>query len=243
MSFNILMVPVAIALRVVMGEEGFDKWVRSNERRMQTQIRTDQELERIVTTAGYDLIKYGSFKKTHFGDTFFLWEKEDGCWTAVFSVYDDDSEVRRVVERINNASDRNLFLNMKKMCENKGKLLNKQRKVYPTNFLDEGILRKALAEADIPYVVEKGVFVCRLNGCRMEIYKGNKAYYEVQIEVNDNMNKPLVYLNVLDEEYKKVVQTETYLNIVKKVRASPDMEIEEEYLEGDSMVLVVRCTD
>ena len=57
------------------------------------------------------------------------------------------------------------------------------------------------------------------------------------------MNKPLVYLNVLDEEYKKVVQTETYLNIVKKVRASPDMEIEEEYLEGDSMVLVVRCTD
>ena len=158
-------------------------------------------------------------------------------------MYDDDSEVRRVVERINNASDRNLFLNMKKMCENKGKLLNKQRKVYPTNFLDEGILRKALAEADIPYVVEKGVFVCRLNGCRMEIYKGNKAYYEVQIEVNDNMNKPLVYLNVLDEEYKKVVQTETYLNIVKKVRASPDMEIEEEYLEGDSMVLVVRCTD
>ena len=84
-------------------------------------------------------------------------------------MYDDDSEVRRVVERINNASDRNLFLNMKKMCENKGKLLNKQRKVYPTNFLDEGILRKALAEADIPYVVEKGVFVCGLNGCRMEI--------------------------------------------------------------------------
>ena len=75
MSFNILMVPVAIALRVVMGEEGFDKWVRSNERRMQTQIRTDQELERIVTTAGYDLIKYGSFKKTHFGDTFFCGKK------------------------------------------------------------------------------------------------------------------------------------------------------------------------
>ena len=39
MSFNIFMVPVSLALRVVMGEEGFNSWVRSKQNRMRTSIK------------------------------------------------------------------------------------------------------------------------------------------------------------------------------------------------------------
>lgn len=70
MSFNILIVPVAIALRVAMGEEGYNNWIKANEKRMPTKIREDNELQKLVGMAGYDLIDYGSFKKTHFGNTF-----------------------------------------------------------------------------------------------------------------------------------------------------------------------------
>ena len=39
------------------------------------------------------------------------------------------------------------------------------------------------------------------------------------------------------------MQTETYQNIMKKVKESSDMEVENEYLEEDSVVLVVKCIE
>ena len=80
-------------------------------------------------------------------------------------------------------------------------------------------------------------------GCRMELVRENKSYYEVRIITNQNFNKSMIYLNMLDEEYKKIVQTETYQNIMKKVKESSDMEVENEYLEEDSVVLVVKCIE
>lgn len=55
------------------------------------------------------------------------------------------------------------------------------------------------------------------------------------------MNKSLIYLNILDEEYKKVVQEETYRNLLEKIHRTSDMEIEEEYIEEDDIVVVVKC--
>lgn len=80
-----------------------------------------------------------------------------------------------------------------------------------------------------------------MNGCHLKLSKGNKAYYEAQVKVNQNMNKSLIYLNILDEEYKKVVQEETYRNLLEKIHRTSDMEIEEEYIEEDDIVVVVKC--
>ena len=234
MSFNILMVPVAIALRVAMGEEGYNNWIKANEKRMPTKIREDNELQKLVGMAGYDLIDYGSFKKTHFGNTFFIWEKDENQWTAVFSIHDDANEIDKLIQRLNKASGKDLFQTIQEEQQVK-------EKTYPTNFRDEETLKSALGEADIPYILEKGAFQCHLNGCHLKLSEGNKAYYEAQVKVNQNMNKSLIYLNILDEEYKKVVQEETYRNLLEKIHRTSDMEIEEEYIEEDDIVVVVKC--
>lgn len=238
MSFNIFMVPVALALRVVMGEEGYNNWARSKENRMRTNIKKESELERIVGMAGYDFIPYSSFRKTHFSNTFFIWEKEEDSWTAVFSTYDNEEEVRLVTEKLNRAARKNIFsrsMNIKRWK-------NEKNNIFPTNFTDKIVLKKALSESDIPFYEEADKFVCTMNGCRMVLFKGGRSYYEAQVIINNNFNKSMIYLNILDEEYKKIVQTETYQNIMKKVKESSDMELENEYLEEDTIVLVVKCT-
>ncbi len=239
MSFNIFMVPVALALRVVMGEEGFNNWVRSREVRMNTVIKKESELERIVGMAGYDFIAYSTFRKTHFSNTFFLWEKEGDNWSAVFSTYDKEEDVRLVTERLNRVAGKNIFgssMNIRRQEK-------EENNIFPTNFTDKIVLKKALSEADIPFYEEAGKLICVMNGCRMELFQGDKSYYEAQIKINKNFNKSMIYLNVLDEEYKKIVQTETYQNIMKKVKESSDMELEDEYIEEDTLVLVVKCVE
>ena len=239
MSFNIFMVPVSLALRVVMGEEGFNSWVRSKQNRMRTSIKKENELEHIVGRAGYDFIPYSTFRKTHFANTFFIWEKEGDNWTAVFSTYDKEEEVQLVTEKLNRVAGKNIF----RASMNIGRQQKEENNTYPTNFTDKTVLKKALSEADIPYYEEVNKLVCTINGCRMELVREYKSYYEVRIITNQNFNKSMIYLNMLDEEYKKIVQTETYQNIMKKVKESSDMEVENEYLEEDSVVLVVKCIE
>lgn len=86
MSVCIALLPVALAIRIVMGKENFENWVRAQQVRVPTSFKTELELARAVKKAGYDAIKFGSSIKTHIDGekNFFFWELVDGKWIAIF---------------------------------------------------------------------------------------------------------------------------------------------------------------
>ena len=70
MSINIFMLPIAIALapamitmRVVMGEEKFNEFMKADDLNIPTNITNENELKKIVTNAGYDFKDYFNVKK------------------------------------------------------------------------------------------------------------------------------------------------------------------------------------
>ena len=84
MSVSLALLPVALALRVVMGKENFEAWVASQQERAETDITSEFELARLLKQAGYDAVKFGALVKTHLDGerAFFFWEFIDGKWVA-----------------------------------------------------------------------------------------------------------------------------------------------------------------
>lgn len=54
-----LAIPVALAMRVVMGEKKFDAWIESNTVRFATNFQSDADLVRTVKQAGFDADPWG----------------------------------------------------------------------------------------------------------------------------------------------------------------------------------------
>ena len=59
MSICLLAIPVALAMRVVMGEKKFDAWIESNTVRFATNFQSDADLVRTVKQAGFDADPWG----------------------------------------------------------------------------------------------------------------------------------------------------------------------------------------
>jgi hypothetical protein len=87
MSVCIALLPVALAMRVVMGKKNFENWVNAQQIKVPSNFTTELELTRTVKKAGYDAIKFGSSIKTHIDGekSFMFWELNDGKWIAIFA--------------------------------------------------------------------------------------------------------------------------------------------------------------
>lgn len=204
MSINILMVPVALATRVVMGKERFDEFVKSSEIRARTVVKKEVDIGSLVNKAGYDFEDYFGLKKTHLLNNFFFWEIQEGVWEAVFSKYDDMEQIELFKQKLIQAAGKNIFIE-EKMRLNENELIDSNRDIiYPTNFVDKDMLIKTLKDYGIGYIMEGSNIVIDSQECYLEIFKYDKPYYEVRIKKNSNFNKAYFYLNNIDEEYKKM---------------------------------------
>ena len=99
MSVSIALLPIALALRIVMGKENFENWAKSQQQTVLTSFSTELELTRAVKKAGYDVIKFGTALKTHLDGekTFFFWECVAGRWQANFSKSHDQAMLNRFI--------------------------------------------------------------------------------------------------------------------------------------------------
>jgi hypothetical protein len=102
MSVSIALLPVALAMRIVMGKEKFENWAKAQQVRVPTSFKTELELARAVKKAGYDAVKFGSSVKTHIDgeNTFFFWELEDGKWIAVFSKHHEQPILNKLMSDV-----------------------------------------------------------------------------------------------------------------------------------------------
>jgi len=236
MSVSLALLPVALALRVVMGKENFEAWVASQQERAETDITSEIELARLLKQAGYDAVKFGALVKTHLDGerAFFFWEFIDGKWVAIFSKGADLELRNTLIAKLEAAAGRPLF---SQAMESEAQ----QSNTYPTNFVDRDLLAQALTElGGDPTYGHDGSLSCRINSAKLIFTKDGEGPFSVTVKGAVKAEQAFQYLSDLDDDYRKAVQTSVYQR-VKSEAESRDLLIEsEEVLPDKSILLTLR---
>lgn len=237
MSVSLTLIPVALAMRVVMGKEGFDDFVKSNEIVKKANFSSERDLIVTVKKCGYDAEKWGGMIKTHLrGEKeFFFWEFRDGAWCAVFSTYDTPSRIKEFMNNMNARSGRTIFGEEDETSQIQ-KSLNH---TFPTNFRDKSLLKQVLLDNGMqPIELENGHMRCDLAGANMTFkQEGPDSLIVVELSSEVDMQSVFRHLSVVDDEYKRYVQNEVYQHLLQKVEEK-GLKIEQEQVLEDHSIVV-----
>jgi hypothetical protein len=252
MSVSLVMLPVALTLRVVMGKENFDQWVSSNELRRATGFRSRAELMRTVRKAGFDVKPFGGLLKTHIDGEreFFFWETaQDGTWTAVFSRYQAPAPVNRFIHQLEASAGRAIFAGSAgpsvdaaaQVVTEADVAQARASPVFPTNFRDGGLLAATLREHGVqPSIQANGEMRCTIGPAPVVFRPGAEgAPYTVEIGATPELRGIFEQLARIDERYKAGVQHQAVATLRQRI-ADRNLTIErEEVLQDQSIVLTL----
>ena len=236
MSVSIAFLPIALAMRIVMGKENFENWVRAQQTRIPSAFKTEAELFRIVKKAGYDTVKFGSSIKTHIAGekAFFFWEFVDGQWVAVFSKHEDQAILRACMSAIETAAGFRVF------AEN-SETVSAMSAQFPTNFRDGKILIDALREfGGRPKKRVDGSISCKIEESELLFTQLGDSPFSVEVRGAPNLEQVYLYMSDIDDDYKRCVQTAVYEK-VKTRAAEKNLVLEtEEVLPDKTIVMTLR---
>ena len=210
MSVSLTMVPVALALRVVMGKENFNEWTESHLNPQVTNFKSRKELTSILHKAGYDAVPFGPSVKTHFGNNnHFIWELRDGKWVALFSKYDSETDCLTLIKQLNEVAGRNLFSDkiIDEIAEH-NHLEIPESAIFPTNFTDMMLLEQTLKTEKIPYQVnDDGSIVSTIDSVTLHFIQHQAdGVIDLQVEDNTKTLQPIFkQMSMLDEAYRRQI--------------------------------------
>lgn len=233
MSVCIALLPVALAIRIVMGKENFENWVRAQQVRVPTGFKTELELARAVKKAGYDAIKFGSSIKTHIDGEkkFFFWELVDGKWIAIFSKNDD----QKILDKF--MSDVESIVGFKVFGE-QANTIPQTSAQFPTNFRDGEMLMDALKEFGAhPTKQLDGSITCKIEQSILLFKQTGESPFTVEVKNSPKLEQVYQYMSDIDDDYKRCVQTAIYEK-VKARAAERDMTVESEEVLPDRTILM-----
>ncbi|GIP17693.1 hypothetical protein J40TS1_33350 [Paenibacillus montaniterrae] len=251
MSVSLALVPIALAMRLVMGKKNFDNWVQSMQFSIPSLFEKESELARTVRKAGYDCEKWGSSYKTHIDgeDLFFFWEFLNGKWVAVFGKYDSRQHIERFIANVNRAAGKQMF-DVSTLQQNELKTGSAALpatnttaamlpQAFPTNFRDGELLFKTLKEFGINPVRNGSVITCKIENSHLTFRQSGDHPFQVEIHNEPDLRKIFQYLSDIDDDYKRCLQEVVYKKL--KARAEErNMTIEsEEVMEDNSIVLTL----
>lgn len=245
MSVSLTMIPVALALRVVMGKEKFESWVASSQRPQISNFKSRKELTSTVQLAGYDAIPYGSSIKTHFNEkNFFFWELRDGKWVAVFTKYDASQHIDVFIRKLNEAAGRNVFSDKQAadILQTESMHVPERRALFPTNFSDTYLLEQVLKENAIPCQRQAvGTLVSSLHSAELRFIQHRpNGVIDVEVTGQESMRTIFHQLSVLDENYRKHIQQETVTKVKERAEEKGFLVEEEMVLPDESILLTLR---
>ena len=233
MSVCIALLPVALAIRIVMGKENFENWVRAQQVRVPSSFKTELELVRAVKKAGYDAIKFGASIKTHIDgeNNFFFWELVDGKWIAIFSKNDDQKILEKFMSDVESIVGSKVF----------GEQANTSPQTsaqFPTNFRDGKMLIDALREFGAqPTTRSDGSIICKIEHSTLLFTQTGKSPFTVEVKNTPKLEQVYQYMSDIDEDYKRCVQTAIYEKV--KARAvERNMAVESEEVLPDRTILM-----
>jgi hypothetical protein len=241
MSVSLVMLPVALALRVVMGKEGFDSWIRGNEVRRPTGIASERELVRTLRAAGYDADRWGGLIKTHIDGEreFIFWEQVDGRWVAIFSKYQVPAVSQRFIRELEAKAGRAIFIDADASTQAAETVASS---VYPTNFRDGRMLLDTLERFGVQAQVgATGEITAMLGHSPVTFHPGGgeTAPYTVEIGNAPDLRGTFEQLARVDDAYKQGVQGAALATLREGIR-DRNLTIErEEVLEDRSVVLTL----
>lgn len=251
MSINIALIPLALAMRVVMGENGFDDFVRKHEDVRYTKYKSFNDIAKVVTSAGYDFGEQWGILKTHFiTSDYFTWEIRDGHVCAVFSVYDTDSDINAFICSVKRIVGAKCFYNsvaeintnyQYKADVQKPKTIQPPitEQVFQTKFTDKNLLIKTLGSIGLKCIEKNSEIVCSSDNYTL-IFTNRNNTYEFKIRGTVTNKEAYQRYKDIDLKYGKVVQQEVVQNVKNKLSKSPTMKLEkEEVLEDNSVLLTI----
>ncbi|MGH7136937.1 MAG: hypothetical protein ACREHD_14450 [Pirellulales bacterium] len=236
MSISLALVPVALALRAVMGKDRFDSWVKSLQVRVPTDFKDEADLLLTVRKAGYDADRFGGAIKTHVrGEEFyFFWELVDGVWTAVFAKSDTESDIKRFIRELERKSARRVF----RWADGGQKVSVLPAKTFPTNFRDPELLMAALAQSGLaPVRASDGGIRCRVQDCRLMFRQVADAPFTVQVRDGPDIRQVFEHLANIDSVYGRNVQARACENVKSRASAR-GLSLESEEQLDDGSVLI-----
>ena len=232
MSVSIALLPIALALRIVMGKENFENWAKSQQQTVLTSFSTELELTRAVKKAGYDVIKFGTSLKTHLDGekTFFFWECVAGRWQANFSKSHDQAMLNRFIADVEKVMGTKVFGEQDKI-----KALVTQ---FPTNFREGAVLIEALNEFGAkPIKKSNGDIVCKIDNSELLFKQAGDSPFTVEITNSPQLEEVYRYLSDIDDDYKRCVQTAVYEKVMARA-AERNLMVESEEVLADKTILV-----
>lgn len=243
MSVSLVMLPVALAMRVVLGEEGFEKWLRDAEERFVTGFKSRAELIRTVRGAGYDAEEWGGLIKTHIDGErqFIFWQLEEGQWVAIFSRSQVPGISDRFMQELEAKAGRKIWITDEETAGAPARARREASSVFPTNFRDGPLLVETLERFGIqPTVHATGEITASLGRSPVTFRPGGEtAPYSVEIGNVPDLRGTFQQLSRVDEAYKQGVQSGALATLRERIR-DRNLTIErEETLEDRSVVLTL----
>ncbi|GAB1354402.1 hypothetical protein MASR1M12_31400 [Erysipelotrichia bacterium] len=237
MSVSLLMIPVALALRAIMGKDNFESWVDSLQVRIPTSFKDKAELIATVKKAGFDAENWGGSIKTHFNKdgAFFFWEFRNGSWEAVFAKADFQIAVTPFLAAVESQAGRVIFLRNEKTQ----KVALVCQKTYPTNFREPSVLKQVLTNlGSKPHDLEDGCIKCSFGQTRLVFQPVPGSSFAVQVE-NFPEKETYASLALMDEEYRRCIQTATYERLLERIEDKNLVVESEEVMEDNSVVITL----
>lgn len=232
MSVSIALLPIALALRIVMGKENFENWAKSQQQSVLTSFSTELELTRAVKKAGYDVIKFGTSLKTHLDGekTFFFWEFVDGRWQANFSKNHDQAVLNGFITDVEKVIGKKVFA---ELDMNEANVTQ-----YPTNFRDGSLLIEALNEFGAKSIQKSNEdIVCKIDNSELIFKQEGNGPFLVEIKNSPQLEEIYRYLSDIDDDYKRCVQTVVYEKLMARA-AERNLMVESEEVLADKTILV-----
>ncbi|AWI04597.1 hypothetical protein [Clostridium drakei] len=237
MSISLALIPLALAVRGIMGKERFEEMAEASQVKVKTNFKDEEELVSVLRKAGFDAVKWGDIIKTDINDEkeFFFWEFIDGKWTASFGKYNSKESVAELIKKIEKTAGRKILVTNSNVNTDSLEL-----KSYPTSFKDENLLMKTLYDYGVNYSKQNyGIINCSLGSHSFKLIPNKDSFYMIQIENKDDLKDIFMNLNNLDEDYRRNVQNNTYENLKSKVEEKGYKIESEEIMEDNSIVITI----
>lgn len=246
--------PLALAMRGIMGKEKFEQWIESKDFLLYTNFNTMEEMQGVVKSAGYDVTEWYGSLKTHLTQSkssYFLWENNDGKIIARMSVYADKAAIKSFVDAVEERAQRKIFYEdaqnavhmntemIQQKAQDRADIYNEE---FPTIYVDAQLLRDIMVRYQIEVVsYSQDTINCRYENYNLHFNRQiSDEPFNLEISSSSkNMRHLHDCINCLNEEYYASLQEKTYETIKKKIM-DEGLEIEEEQvMEDNSIVMMV----
>lgn len=239
MSVSLSLVPAAIAIRLVTGKSGYNRWLDSLGLKYPSNVEDRRELITIAKHAGYKVrvINRGQIAVDLDGTTLLRWTHIDGKWTAVFEKSTPDYVIQKILKNMNQAAGRTIFPDYPIERD-------EDPFIYPTLYCDGELLLRSLHEFGIKPVRRGDSIECRVENTLLIFRRnGEDSPFFVEIHNPPDLKKIEQYLSYLDDDYRRCLQAIVYEKLVERA-ADRNMTIEsEEVLEDNSIVLTLNIRE